>query len=72
VRPVAENGGRAEFYVVRYGGYVVAINDSLHGKSYELEVPEGEWTLLPSGDHATNGKISVRPKSCAVVWNPNG
>ena len=66
-RPKAENDGRAEFYVVRYGPYVVAVNDSIHGKSYELEAPNGAWRVLPSGDKIRAGKLTIPPKSCVVL-----
>ena len=69
LRPVAANGGRAEFYIVRYGPYIVAINDSHHGRSYDLDVPDGAWTVLPSGARAAKGRLSIAPKSCVVVCN---
>ena len=68
-RPVAENGGRAEFYVVRYGSYIVAINDSTKGRSYELDVPPGNWKILSSGeDRAAKGTAPVEPKKCVALF----
>ncbi len=53
-RPVAENGGRAEFYVVRFGRYTVAVNDSSKGHDYYFSAPRGM-------------KVKVAPKSFKVI-----
>lgn len=66
-RPVAKNGGRADFYVVRYGDYIVAINDSRSGKRHVLPVPDGDWSVLPEGRRAPRSGVEVEAQSCAVL-----
>ena len=67
LRPVAANGGRADFYVVRYGPYLVAINDSHCGKRHSLAIPAGEWHVLPEGCRVPGGELGVEPHSCVVL-----
>ena len=67
-RPHAKNKGRAEFYVVRYGSYIVAINDSIENKSNTLEKPQkGEWVVLPAKTKLRNKDLIVPPKSYLVI-----
>ena len=72
VEPVGTRGGRADFYVVRYGPYIVAINDANDGKPRKLAVPDGEWIVLsskkaPNPGGSESGAIDIAPKSCLVL-----
>ena len=61
----------AELYVVEYGKYLVAINDSIHSKTYEVRLPEGKWVIFPSNSKSANmselQSVKVPPKSCVVL-----
>ena len=68
VEPVGTRGGRADFYVVRYGPYIVAINDSDDGRPRKLSVPDGEWISLTNNGGAVAGAaIDIASKSCLVL-----
>ena len=62
------NAGRAEFYKVRFGQYLIAVNASAE-KSFELDL-NGEqsksFVWFDSGKPAS-GKITVKPNSTVVL-----
>lgn len=68
IRPKTDRGGRCEFYRLGYGPFLVGLNDSRHGKTFELDVPKGEWKLLPNGNTVKGPcKLAVKPGTTLVL-----
>ena len=62
------NAGRAEFYKVRFGQYLIAVNAS-EEKSFELDLnsePGASFVWFDSNKPAS-GKITVKPNSTVVL-----
>lgn len=55
--------GRADYYLLKFGSYVVAMNSSTN-KSFELEIPQAKHRVLD----LTKGKYEVKEKK--MVINP--
>lgn len=61
--------GKADFYSLRYGDYLIAINTTTD-KTYELELPAGdEARELVSGKMVKlSGSLHVKPLTTVVLW----
>jgi hypothetical protein len=65
--------GRASFYVLRYGRYLIGMNSS-ENKSYELSAPRGMTSaqdLISGKTLAIEGPVTVSPRSTVVLYLPN-
>ena len=65
--------GRASFYVLRYGRYLIGMNSS-ENKSYALSAPQGVTSaqdLISGKTLAIQGPVIVAPRSTVVLYLPN-
>ncbi len=62
-KPGEENAyaGRADYYLLKFGSYVVAMNSSTN-KSFELEIPQAKHKVLD----LTNGKTEIKGRKMNV------
>lgn len=62
-KPGEENAyaGRADYYLLKFGPYVVAMNSSTN-KSFELEIPQAKHRVLD----LTKGKYEVKEKKMVI------
>jgi hypothetical protein len=64
------NAGRADFYTLRYGSYLIGMNMTEH-KTFSLTVPEREGSIIELSNHkAVSGgtALKVGPRSTVVLY----
>lgn len=61
------HAGRADFYTLRYGKYLIAMNTTTD-RSYELEVPKAKKVLdFPTKQPVKELKLTVEPRTTVVL-----
>jgi len=65
--------GKADFYTLRYGPYLIALNTTTD-RSFDVTVPADmkEAKELVTKQSVTTGQsLSVKPRTTAVIWTAN-
>ena len=70
-KPGDENiyAGKADYYELRYGNYVIAINGSTD-KTFEVEVPKAKIVLdlTDNKNRVEQGRLKVAPRTTVVLF----
>ena len=69
VKPGDEShfAGFADFYVLRFGRYVIAMNTT-EGKTFEFDVPGDGWRNLVSKKNVSTATLKVGALATVVLW----
>ena len=70
-KPGDENiyAGKADFYQMRYGPYLIAMNTTLD-KNFDLKVPAGARNLISKQPLKAGQILQVLPRSTIVLYSP--